>query len=762
MAYEQKERDYELVQSGEETVIKINYEGKPYSPSIEDNPMVMMDAIDRLTENPSVSRITFSQRRHFNYSYEQTQMLMQIAKIYSYFVKNKQVLSVNNLGSQADSQELLAQRFETLRYILYTLLKVDPIGAYVELKRVIRMENIGLKNTKDPRARDSYNSYLKILNQLFEELDKTDLINSSREYLSGYTKENRDVYKMIFRPTVTPDFMFSRIQASPPLDGKQLAIYKIGKNTDIAIYDAPSDIKNVYHITPPEFKLSEDKFELLSLAKSVLSEHKPREEEFLNPEKMRATFTNIGTDLIRDLAEQRGLQYSPEEIQEIAEVLVRHTVGFGVIELILQDENVQDLTINSPMGQVPIFVLHSEHNECVSNIVPSKDDFESWATKFRLLSGRPLDEANPILDTEVQLPGSRNRVSIITKPLNPFGYGLSFRRHRDIPWTLPLFIKNGMVSPLGAGLLSFLIDGSRSILVAGTRSSGKTSFLGSLLLEIMRRYRILTIEDTLEIPTDAMRKLGYNIQPLKVRAALVKGGSEVPADEGIRTSLRLGDSALIVGEVRSGEAKALYEAMRIGASANVVAGTIHGDSPYGIFDRVVNDLGVPKTSFKATDIIAMCNPIRSAGGLKKVRRCLSITEVRKDWEDDPVREGGFVDLMKYNAKTDKLEPTSDLINGESEVLKSIGANVKEWVGNWDAIWENIVMRSRTKNLLVEYSDKAKLPNILESEFVVKSNDQFHRISEDVVAEVGSQDPHMIVEKWEKWLRDTIRDRNFKL
>ena len=53
MAYEQKERDYELVQSGEETVIKINYEGKPYSPSIEDNPMVMMDAIDRLTENPS-------------------------------------------------------------------------------------------------------------------------------------------------------------------------------------------------------------------------------------------------------------------------------------------------------------------------------------------------------------------------------------------------------------------------------------------------------------------------------------------------------------------------------------------------------------------------------------------------------------------------------------------------------------------------------------------------------------------------------------
>src|SRR3989344_4293763 len=98
---------------------------------------------------------------------------------------------------------------------------------------------------------------------------------------------------------------------------------------------------------------------------------------------------------------------------------------------------------------------------------------------------------------------------------------------------------------------------------------------------------------------------------MKVQSALMKGGSELSADEGIRSSLRLGDSALIVGEIRSMEALALYEAMRIGALANVVAGTIHGDSPYGVFDRVVNDLKVPRTSFKATDIIIVANPIKS-------------------------------------------------------------------------------------------------------------------------------------------------------
>ena len=122
--------------------------------------------------------------------------------------------------------------------------------------------------------------------------------------------------------------------------------------------------------------------------------------------------------------------------------------------------------------------------------------------------------------------------------------------------------------------------------------------------------------------------------------------TEVDPAEALRTALRLGDSALVIGEVRSKEAKVLYEAMRIGALANVVAGTIHGASPYSIFDRVVNDLGVPRTSFKATDVIVVANPVRSADGLHRWRRVTQITEVRKHWEQDPLTENGFVDLTR--------------------------------------------------------------------------------------------------------------------
>jgi len=198
--------------------------------------------------------------------------------------------------------------------------------------------------------------------------------------------------------------------------------------------------------------------------------------------------------------------------------------------------------------------------------------------------------------------------------------------------------------------------------------------------------------------------------------------------------------------------------MRVGALANVVAGTIHGDSPYGVFDRVVNDLGVPRTSFKATDVIIVANPIKSSDGLHRWRRVTQITEVRKHWEEDPLREKGFVDLMKYDSKQDFLVPTEDLLNGDSDTLKAVAENVKEWVGNWDAVWDNILLRAKIKEATVDYANKSKDLGLLEAESVVASNDMFHIISESVREEVGSLDNERIYKEWEAWFKNYVREK----
>jgi hypothetical protein len=313
-----------------------------------------------------------------------------------------------------------------------------------------------------------------------------------------------------------------------------------------------------------------------------------------------------------------------------------------------------------------------------------------------------------------------------------------------------------MFNPLAAGLLSFLIDGTVSMLVAGGRGSGKTSVLGSLMLEILPKVRIVTIEDTLELPVEQLRELKYNIERLKSRSVITRVETEMPADEALRTALRLGDSALILGEVRSVEAKALYEAMRIGALSNVVAGTIHGESAYGVYDRVVNDLGVTSTSFKATDIIPICKSLRSADGLHRFRRMTEITEVRKKWDEDPVKEGGFVNLMEYSGKKDELKPTDTLVNGESEVLNRIASYVKEWSGNWEAVWENIQVRAKIKQTLLEMSEKLKKPELIEGEWVVRSNSKFHLLGEGLKKEIGFPEPQRLYKEWLDWLKGELK------
>ena len=736
------EDKFMVLREGEEVILRINCELAGIPPSIEDSALCMSTVIDQLIENRDVTKILLYEKRDYEYDYSQTVLLHEIAEVFTTIVKDREILSYYKMGT-------VDQIYTEIKNLLFQTLKNDPLGAFVELNRILRRENINKENTNNPRAIAIIEGYIKLLQYVLDRLDRTRIVSIAKPYLPGFKMGEREPYRRIFHPTIKPDFMFTKLLSSYPVGGEELDNYMLGDDVEVTIFKLPDSTQYVYHVMPPEFKLDEEKYEILDNARKIMSEHKPKEEEFVNPERMRKVFFDVGRDLIEELANYQGLSLLQKEIDKLTHILVRYTVGFGLIEVLLQDEKIQDISVNSPLGQVPIFIVHSDYDDCKTNIIPTLPEADSWASKLRMISGRPLDEANPLLDTELELPGASTRVSLIGPPLDPTGLAFSFRRHRDKPWTLPLFIKVKMIDPLAAGLISFLVDGTRA------------SFLSSILVEIMRRYRIITVEDTLELPTDSMRKLGFNIQPLKVASALQRGTSEMSASDGIRATLRLGDSSLIVGEVRSTEAKALYEAMRVGAAANVVAGTIHGDSPYGIFDRVVNDIGVPRTSFKATDIIILAAPIKSADGLHKVRRVIQITEVRKTWEEDPLLEHGFVDLMKYNPKTDKLEPTDEVINGESEVLKTIAGNIKEFAGNWDAVWDNILLRAKIKEKQVKVAEESNDDDMLEAPFTIKCNDMFHNVSEKILSEEGVMDPDKIYKEWERWFNKEVRKRRMK-
>ncbi len=728
--------------------IEINMLGSIYGASIEDYPEVMSRVINILQEIPDAGSVVLTESREYEYEEEQIALLREIAEA---------VRSISSQGylSQDIQRDRCSQLYEEhlpdVQKKVFDELRKDPVGAYVELRRKKRHMRQDQEHAYPQQKRCLKYFIQDVIDPVMDTLEDCEMIQRAQDYLTGYHVGDRDIYREFFHPLVRPNFMLTKYMSLPPERGEEKDRYQVQGDVEVSIYDVPDQTRPVYHVNPPEFNLPEEKYKLLDAARRFMASHKPEEGEFAQPDKMQRVFENIGRDMLRDLATQMGLNLSMDELEALTGILNRYTSGLGVLELLIADPKVEDIYINSPIGESPIYLTHQDFEDCETNLIPTKEEAESYATRFRIQSGRPLDEANPVLDTETEVKGGKARVAVIQENLSPEGLAFTLRRHRSRIWTLPLFIKNNTINSIGAAVLSFLVDGNRSHLFAGTRGAGKTSLLSAAMLEIMKNHRIVTVEDTLELPLPQMKDIGYNIERMKSQSVITQVESEMPADDAIRTSLRLGDSALVVGEVRSDEAQALYEAMRVGAVANFVGGTIHGEDAYSVFDRVVNDLNVPTTSFKATDIIVSVNKIRSPDGLETYRRVTGITEVRKEWTENPQKEDGFVELMRYDSNKDELVPTDTLLNGESEIISRISENIKGYKNNWEAVWENIQLRKKIKEAIVEKAEETGNDEYLEAEFVSKCNQRYHILSKKVSEEYGEQDPERIYARWKEWL-----------
>jgi type IV secretory pathway ATPase VirB11/archaellum biosynthesis ATPase len=320
----------------------------------------------------------------------------------------------------------------------------------------------------------------------------------------------------------------------------------------------------------------------------------------------------------------RGSGFPHAEAEKLASLIVRNTAGIGVIESILRDDRVEDIYIDSPADSTPLHLTMSLQGtmvNCTSNIFASNEGLSGIVSRLRRYGGRPFSEAFPVLETEI--PGMEARFTAIGPPISPGGPALAIRRHASSLWTLTRLMAAGMLEPLSGAVMSLLLDGGCTMLVSGPRGAGKTSLLAALMLELPRDKRIITIEDTLELPVQRMQSLGYKVQRLQVDTSRDDGMS---ASLALRTALRLGESAIVMGEVRGEEAKVLYESMRAGKTASAVLGTIHGDSAEGVYDRVVHDMGISPGAFSSTDVVVSLGLVRPSGGSEVRRSLIEISE----------------------------------------------------------------------------------------------------------------------------------------
>ena len=742
--------DYTVKEEGEKRHLIFDCKNCPYSASISDDEACRYHVLSILKE-VEADLVVLAEVYERVYNEQQTKMLIEMSNLLQKF-EVESVWSYKHLGiAGTECEKKFPDRHNIIVRIAHDLLAYDPVATYI-----VCIKELKLEQRKTEESSDSYKQctlpYIKILTYIKQKLEATEMIKKSMNFVSKLqdASDTKQLYHSLFEVELKPSFIGSRLMFG---DSEQLSLldeYAV-KESNVQVFSHPDKTEKLYFINPPEYTLAPDKYFVLSKTREIVAGYKPGRTALSTIAKSRRYFERVYQSTIKDVAKENQIAITKDEISELAKIVARYTVGYGILELLLSDRKITDIYLDSPIGQKPIYIVHSDYGQCQTNIIYTVNEANSLISKIRAMSGRPFDEAHPVLDFDLQ--EFETRVALIGKPLAPEGAAFAFRLHKMSPWTMEQFIDVKYLTPLAAGLLSFFIDQQTTTLLTGSRGSGKTSLLNASILEIPQNSRIIIQEDTLEIAVPYMKKIGFNIQRLKTRSpiSISKTETEVSAEEALRTALRLGDSALIIGEVRSKEAKVLYEAMRVGAAGNVVLGTIHGDSAYSVWDRVVNDLEVPNTSFKATDLVVVARPIRFSGSLTRHRRVVQLTEVKKHWVENPDAEGGLLDLMLYDAKKDKLELLEDNLKA-SELFEKIGRMSGL---SMEQMWADIKMRAKAKAFLVSLKEKHKLPVILEAENTSLANSKLLILKEEQIDEFGSVDYEELLGKWKYWATNNL-------
>ena len=190
---------------------------------------------------------------------------------------------------------------------------------------------------------------------------------------------------------------------------------------------------------------------------------------------------------------------------QIEDIVRRHSVGLGVFDILLSDPRIEDIYVDAPCDEGPVHVTigggkeGNVHIRCGTNIYLEKREVANLINVLKRTSGLPYCGSNPVLETD--MPSYNARATVIGYPMSPGGDAVSIRRHSDIPWTLTRLIANGTMTREQAGLLSFMVNNRTTMLICGARGAGKSSLLSALMFEFAPTQRIITIEDTMELPS---------------------------------------------------------------------------------------------------------------------------------------------------------------------------------------------------------------------------------------------------------------------
>ncbi|HZK23919.1 MAG TPA: CpaF family protein [Oscillospiraceae bacterium] len=306
--------------------------------------------------------------------------------------------------------------------------------------------------------------------------------------------------------------------------------------------------------------------------------------------------------------------------QRITTEIVAEAVGFGPIHPLLNDETVSEVMVNGPNQ---VYVERHGKLELTDVVFRNDEHVLHIIEKIVAPLGRRIDESSPMVDA--RLPDG-SRVNAVIPPISLVGPSITIRKFAKDPFTIDDLINFDTLNLEMAAFLESAVKARLNVVVSGGTGSGKTSTLNVLSSFIPHGERIVTIEDAAEL------QLGQDhVVSLETRPANVEGKGAISIRDLVRNSLRMRPERIIVGEVRSGEALDMLQAMNTGHDGSLTTG--HANSPRDMLSRLetmvlMAGMELPVRAIReqiasAIDIIVQQSRLRDGS-----RKITHITEVQ--------------------------------------------------------------------------------------------------------------------------------------